>query len=205
MELRICQTCDLEKPVEQFATRRRNRVRDGIPFVYIHTPHECKQCEHAKRGTYRKTDMGQEVDRRSHAKYYAENKDGVLAKYQSREFKDTVVKKYLQSDKAKARTERYHNSEKGQIYLRNKWARRRVVKYGKPPNLTLSEWRKILTSYQNSCAYCGSTDKIVMEHVVPLAIDGRHSKENVVPACTRCNQRKGVQIWEPNPPFLDSG
>ena len=38
-----------------------------------------------------------------------------------------------------------------------------------------------------------------IDHVVPVAAGGRDLPENLVLACRRCNQRKGVQLWQPIP------
>jgi 5-methylcytosine-specific restriction endonuclease McrA len=40
------------------------------------------------------------------------------------------------------------------------------------------------------CAYCRSTAETI-DHVMPRSRGGRHTWENVVAACARCNHRKG--------------
>lgn len=61
--------------------------------------------------------------------------------------------------------------------------------------------RKIKFSRQNiyardkgKCQYCGSkvtSSEFTYEHVIPRARGGKTSWENIVVACTPCNQRKG--------------
>jgi 5-methylcytosine-specific restriction enzyme A len=52
------------------------------------------------------------------------------------------------------------------------------------------------------CYYCGSTvsyEELTMDHLVPLSRGGRSSKENLVPACKSCNNKKKIMIpleWE---------
>lgn len=41
-----------------------------------------------------------------------------------------------------------------------------------------------------TCVYCGNPAKEV-DHVVPVAQDGTDRIDNLVPACRRCNRRKG--------------
>lgn len=41
---------------------------------------------------------------------------------------------------------------------------------------------------------CGSTSKITLEHVIPLARGGRDEPGNVVPACWPCNASKGAKL-----------
>lgn len=57
-------------------------------------------------------------------------------------------------------------------------------------------WR--MTS--GTCWYCGGQvnpfESFVVEHVVPLCRGGSDSIENLVPACTWCNQLKGTKTLE---------
>lgn len=47
---------------------------------------------------------------------------------------------------------------------------------------------------QFSCQYCGSTEDLTFDHVVPRARGGRTSWENVTTACAPCNLRKGGRM-----------
>lgn len=43
-----------------------------------------------------------------------------------------------------------------------------------------------------ACAYCGSTLSILeVDHVIPFSRGGSDDRENLAPACTRCNLEKG--------------
>jgi 5-methylcytosine-specific restriction endonuclease McrA len=48
------------------------------------------------------------------------------------------------------------------------------------------------------CAYCGRSDlPLTLDHIVPRARGGSDSWENLVCACTACNNRKGDRTpWE---------
>lgn len=53
--------------------------------------------------------------------------------------------------------------------------------------------RLIHTISRLECAYCGihlSVDEATLDHVVPKAKGGDHSKRNLVPSCEKCNGRK---------------
>src|SRR3546814_2173885 len=41
------------------------------------------------------------------------------------------------------------------------------------------------------CQYCGSHDDLTFDHVIPRALGGRTTWENVATACAPCNLRKG--------------
>jgi hypothetical protein len=45
-------------------------------------------------------------------------------------------------------------------------------------------------NYQGCCIYCGSKEKIVHDHFMPLAKGGPHVLGNIVPACNKCNCSK---------------
>ncbi len=53
--------------------------------------------------------------------------------------------------------------------------------------LTAAEWRAILDKYGHRCVSCGSSKKIELDHIVPLAIGGKHIAANVQPLCGLCN------------------
>lgn len=44
---------------------------------------------------------------------------------------------------------------------------------------------------QLRCVYCGSTEALTIDHVVPKSMGGRDSWDNLVTACQRCNSKKG--------------
>lgn len=46
------------------------------------------------------------------------------------------------------------------------------------------------------CIYCGATEDLALDHIVPLAGGGPHSEENLVVACRSCNSSKGAKPLE---------
>lgn len=44
------------------------------------------------------------------------------------------------------------------------------------------------------CRYCGSTDRVVLDHIVPLAKGGPDEPHNLQPLCTPCNSAKGAKL-----------
>ena len=59
-------------------------------------------------------------------------------------------------------------------------------------------WRDSIKARDgNKCVYCGSTESLTIDHVVPLSKGGPTTSSNCVTACRSCNQAKGsMQIDE---------
>ncbi|GIW42139.1 MAG: hypothetical protein KatS3mg076_2716 [Candidatus Binatia bacterium] len=56
-------------------------------------------------------------------------------------------------------------------------------------------WKRRLA--ERRCHYCGREfppHELTMDHVVPLALGGRSTKGNVVPACKACNTAKRARL-----------
>ena len=51
--------------------------------------------------------------------------------------------------------------------------------------------REILRRDKHTCQYCGSTKHLTIDHVQPVSKGGKHTWNNVITACERCNSRKG--------------
>lgn len=98
------------------------------------------------------------------------------------------------SRKAIARWKRDHPE-----YGQQKRGRRRARLLNAEINdLTIAEWREILETWQYKCAYCDTEPEVLtLDHVVPLARGGNHTRTNVVPACFDCNSRKRDELWTP--------
>lgn len=42
----------------------------------------------------------------------------------------------------------------------------------------------------NTCQYCGSTENLTLDHIIPKSKGGTTSWDNLVTACNRCNNKK---------------
>ena len=63
-------------------------------------------------------------------------------------------------------------------------------KKGRPGTLTVEQWGAMLEE-TGGCYFCGESDYITFEHVMPKSIGGGFTAENIVPACVRCNNVRG--------------
>ena len=60
-----------------------------------------------------------------------------------------------------------------------------------PYRQTLLSRKNVLRRDGHECQYCGSTDRLTIDHVTPKSRGGRDVWENLVAACVPCNNRKG--------------
>lgn len=71
----------------------------------------------------------------------------------------------------------------------------RARKLDLPATLTVDEWLETLEYFEWKCAYCRDGDYIILEHFIPLSMDGGTTQGNCVPACNSCNGVK--QTYHP--------
>ena len=76
--------------------------------------------------------------------------------------------------------------EKLKVQAQNK----RAIQHGVDAILTVEQWIQTLNHFQWQCAYCMKAYE-VLEHFIPLPLQGGTSVFNCLPACLRCNSRKG--------------
>jgi len=50
--------------------------------------------------------------------------------------------------------------------------------------------RNIMVRDGHKCVYCGATDKLTIDHMVPVSRGGKTNFENCVTACQPCNNKK---------------
>jgi 5-methylcytosine-specific restriction endonuclease McrA len=54
--------------------------------------------------------------------------------------------------------------------------------------------KELFKIYNSPCFYCGSLDKITIDHIIPISRGGSHSIGNIVPACSFCNGSKNSKF-----------
>lgn len=58
-------------------------------------------------------------------------------------------------------------------------------------DLTRAQWLARLEEFGHACAYCLRTDlPLTQDHMQPISRGGRHTIDNIVPACQPCNSTK---------------
>lgn len=78
--------------------------------------------------------------------------------------------------------------------------RRRAKKKGNGGNVTRKEWFAVVAAHGSRCYYCGMAlvagVSLTMDHKTAISKGGKHSPENVIPACRPCNSRKNARSME---------
>jgi 5-methylcytosine-specific restriction endonuclease McrA len=104
-------------------------------------------------------------------------------------------------EKAKASVTRWKakNSERI-VQLNRAYAKRNPGKYSEyakvrrarlmSVGVAIVSEKEITRLYASPCFYCGSIERIEIDHAIPLSRGGRHAIGNLVPACRICNSTK---------------
>lgn len=194
-ETKICTNCNNAYPVNTYEFTGYV-LKDGTR----QRKSWCKPCMQAYRRQWKKTPGGRASQKRWRQ---SENHKTYKRAYQKR-YADTKVwqsylNEYRQSGDMAQAAKRHRKSDKGRLSQKLSDQRRRARKANSGGDgVTKAEWKEILLRYNHRCAYCGDSENITMDHVVPLFKGGPHSPENIVPACLSCNCRKRESLgWKP--------
>lgn len=191
--MKHCSKCDTWKDTSEFSKNRR--AKDGL-FSW------CKKCatknamkwqkENSKQVSeyqqaYRKTHPRKDKSKQypaSQKKWRLNNPDKVKEKIKNWFAKHPGKKRELRE-----KYEALHPEDR-QARRRGYRARKRNAQ-GK---ITPQEWQAILGKYGNKCLKCGKTNiQLTMDHVLPLALGGTHTADNVQPLCMSCNASKNAK------------
>lgn len=133
---------------------------------------KCKQCR-KKYEQVNKDKIKVQQDA-YHRKYYRDNSTEIKAYH----------RKWVEANRA------LHN-----YYTRKTLAKRRGQLQLPESDLTTEQYEQTLIYFEHSCMYCGSTERLELEHIIALAQGGLHTKQNCGVACKSCNSSKGAKDW----------
>ena len=169
--MKTCSRCNQQKPatLEYFG-----KFKDGLQAW-------CKPCRTEYQAEYRQTPAGK----------------ATTAKYNKSEKSRAKNKRYKQSEKGKTTNARYDHSDKGKMMYRLAAACRRArIKENGVEEFSYEDLR-IFWLGQNilddRCYYCLKSLPDGPEHIdhyIPVAKGGSHTKVNLRPSCADCNLKK---------------
>ena len=197
-KLKAARRRSYEKNREEILAKRREYVKENKEKVL-----ECNRRNYEKnreeRIEYRRRyrEENREVIANSKSKYAKNNKEKVREAHRrwSEQNRDRVAElsqlSYDKNRRTRLERGREHRAENPEMYRANSARRRASKRLATVEDFTYDE---LLAHYAvmeyDGCAYCGKAYEHD-DHIVPLVKGGPHSRENLAPACARCNLSKG--------------
>lgn len=169
--MKQCSGCKRELSLSSFS---KDRARAGGIYP------RCKECKSAYDKEYAKKN----ADKKRHAasEWYYANVDK----------KAVYDKKYRSTNKERKRVNSRQwyaqNLDKARLQAKNATQRRKARKRANGEFYILP--KHLVNLYSSKCIYCGSSENIQADHVVPISRGGNHGIGNLVPACSTCNLSK---------------
>lgn len=189
--------------------RNAHRVIKIEPLIKEKTCHVCKTTYSADDDTYfHKKSSGKyglstvcrQCFKLRSDKYYQDNSEHIKEKCTQYYFKNI--------DKKKIYSKKWHlvydKTEKGRNIKIIAWEKRRALELNLGNNYSNEQWIQCKSDFNSECAYCGKTEKLTIEHFIPVSKFGELTINNVIPVCSSCNSSKGnraFEIWYPKQLF----
>jgi 5-methylcytosine-specific restriction endonuclease McrA len=171
-------TCTICKQTKLFSDFNKNAAaKSGLQT-------KCRLCEKVIRREYYLRNKTAEIARVS--KWHKETIKGKINRIEMRKkstYKVVYVPVANQSEKqlqqTRIKTTRHNNR------------RRASLKNAEKRFISSNELKKLL---RQPCFYCNSSERITIDHIVPLSRGGRHSIGNLISACHKCNSVKSARF-----------
>ena len=152
----------------------------------------CKACATAARAARYIRDKAKE--NRLSSEYRKANREVILkreGKYRA-ENREEVNLRTKRWRKESGYSQAEYKEKKRKEYASYEQNRRAAI-LSASGDFTHQQWDSRLDYYGGKCVYCGSTEKIEIEHRIPLSRGGTNFPANLVPACKSCNCSKGTK------------
>jgi 5-methylcytosine-specific restriction endonuclease McrA len=174
LESKVCIRCGEQKNTELFVKK--------TPVGYKSW---CKECENARRKL--QYPDKKELIRKKAREAYAKNPEKQLIA--SQKWRENNKEKYA------AYVHSWYKNNPDNI------RRSRIRRNAKKRNagIFLVTTKEFIKLKQQPCFYCGSKNKVEIDHRVPISRGGAHSIGNLVAACIPCNRSKNskfVSEWK---------
>lgn len=180
---KICSKCKKEKELSSKNFARRKSSKDGFDS-------QCKECK--KQSDAVRYQKNREKFLESKKDYYKNNREKIIDRQ----------RKYYRKNREKC-------AEATKTWAQNNTLQKRIIngryRCGGNGQLTASEWKTCKKYFNDSCAYCGISEKehiellgerLHQEHIIPIRLGGTYSVDNIVPSCRSCNSKKRNRCFE---------
>jgi predicted restriction endonuclease len=172
-----CKIC-FSKKSRQYQTKNKEQRNTRQRERYWKDPEKAREKARQHAANYRKNHPTEYYIRQK--KWREDNRD------RFNELQSNSYYRNHEKNKNKHRRWMKSNPSKNLEYKANRRARK--LKAG--GKFTAKEWRDLLEKYNHRCLCCGSTEKIVADHVLPLSQGGTNDIGNIQPLCFSCNSKK---------------
>ena len=163
---RQCKACVFERTRERRAAGLENKEK-------VRAGHKRSYWRHPERR------------RANSLRWYYKNRERITARF----------REYLEKnrDRRLAEMREWHkaNPEKHRANIQ----RRRARELSAPGHCTGEQWEARLAYFGHRCRYCGTDERLGMDHMIPLSRGGSAWPSNLVPCCNRCNRSKGDKTF----------
>ena len=157
---------------------KKNKKRHSNLMAEWHSKNKDKQRTYSKNYRLRNKEKIKQINREwyrnnkhKRAQYYKKNKDYILKRTAKRRKDNPLISR---------------------VYTHKYRQRKKLLK----SNFTIDQWQQCLTHFNHQCAYCGSTESLEQEHVIPVSRGGHYTPDNIIPACRSCNASKNNKIMQ---------
>jgi len=177
MNTKICSKCLCEFPLDNF----------------YKTDSKCKPCKIEYSREYAKT-WAKANPEKYKQRWQKKNKSRWVEQKQDQAYMlKKAIYRQQNSDRRVATAKAWNEANKQRYYqhVANSHIKRRIAKDAKAFKILDKEYKRL---YNSPCSFCGSTEKITMDHIIPISRSGNHSIGNLQPLCKSCNSSKKSRL-----------
>jgi 5-methylcytosine-specific restriction endonuclease McrA len=190
--MKTCKTCKQDKDLTEFNKHPATADR--------HLNH-CKQCVKARKAKYYLNEKEKiQVKNKENYELHKSDRLAQMKAYYSAN-KDTIIeqhKGYVKENgkKVKDYQKEYRKTHKNNKAANIRWRKRRALKQSVNESYTKDDEQYTLDLFNRSCAYCGTSEKLCIDHHKPLSKGHALSRTNAVVLCNSCNCQKNNKMPE---------
>jgi 5-methylcytosine-specific restriction endonuclease McrA len=208
METKTCTKCHTEKSVSQFYVAREK---------YVSACKECKTLQgkqyyidnketvKVKRAAYQKAHQAEQYE---HLKKWRKNNPEKAREAGRRQYANNVEHR-----RAIKNAWRMENPEATKTYL-ERYRVQHLPKMAEKAHKYRARKRsngvyqvsekELIKLYSSPCIACGTTERVTVDHIIPIVRGGRHSIGNLQPLCLTCNSSKNAKTMAEWKYFLNT-
>ena len=197
---RYRKTPDAKQRARQYAAsydrKHKDHLRAKARVRYVSSI-ATRQKAHALAARWRKENP--ERKRQLAREYGARNRDRINTRSRAgyaknREQLRERASAWRSENREKDRTHKRRWGRDNPEARRANWHRYRSRSKSAPGSFTVEQMRARFAFFGDRCAYCGSTEKLTIDHVIPLSRGGTNWPSNLRPACRSCNSAKRDRV-----------